>query len=186
MFDETVIIPDGWSEKFPLQKLVDKAESYLRSRGVKDANDKKKYEKKQDRRKTFQNDKYKDTDLQGRVRNKLPQDGPPQLMQQQPKAATPTKSTEDSAEYELHGVEQVSIKPGETNKIITGVNVHVPQGSFGFITDRSIMATKYDIIVPTDTIYCYYTGKFSVVLHNQSKTNFYIKEFMRIAQLLVI
>ena len=97
MFDETVIIPDGWSEKFPLQKLVDKAESYLRSRGVKDANDKKKYEKKQDRRKTFQNDKYKDTDLQGRVRNKLPQDGPPQLMQQQPKAATPTKSTEDSA-----------------------------------------------------------------------------------------
>ena len=46
MVDETGIIPDGWSKKFPLRQLVDKAESYLRTRGVKDADDKKKEEKK--------------------------------------------------------------------------------------------------------------------------------------------
>ena len=46
------IIPDGWIEKLPLRQLVDKAESYLRARGVKYADDKKKDEKKR-RKKNF-------------------------------------------------------------------------------------------------------------------------------------
>ena len=47
MIDETGIIIDGWSKKLPLRQLVDKAESYIRARGVKNADDKKKDEKKQ-------------------------------------------------------------------------------------------------------------------------------------------
>ena len=46
MVGETGIIPDGWSEKLPLLQLVDKVDSYLRARGVKDDDDKKKDEKK--------------------------------------------------------------------------------------------------------------------------------------------
>ena len=41
MVDETGITPDGWSNNLPLHQLVDKAESYLCARGVKDADDKK-------------------------------------------------------------------------------------------------------------------------------------------------
>ena len=50
MVDETVIIPYGWSEKLSLYQLVDKVESYLRTRGVKYADDKNKDEKKQDQK----------------------------------------------------------------------------------------------------------------------------------------
>ena len=46
MVNETVIIPDGQSKKFPLCQLVDKALPYLRARLVKDADNKKKDKKK--------------------------------------------------------------------------------------------------------------------------------------------
>ena len=48
MVDETGIIPDGCSKKLPLRQLVDKVESYLRARGAKDAD----YKKKDDKNKT--------------------------------------------------------------------------------------------------------------------------------------
>ena len=46
MVDKTGITPDGWRKKFPLRQLLDKAESYLRERGVKYADEKEKDEKK--------------------------------------------------------------------------------------------------------------------------------------------
>ena len=101
------------------------------------------------------------------------------------KSAIPTKSTKESASYDLYSVEQVSIKHGETNKINTGVNVQFPQRSFGFVTSRSSMVANHGILVPIVTIYCDYTGQISAVLHNQSKITFSIKEVMRIAQLLI-
>ena len=51
MVDETGIIPDSWINKFPLRQLVDNAESYLCTRGVKDADEK----KKDDKNKTEEN-----------------------------------------------------------------------------------------------------------------------------------
>ena len=101
------------------------------------------------------------------------------------KAATSTRSTDDSASYNIHNVEQVSIKIDETNKISTGVYVHFSQGSFVFLASRSSMATKQGIMVPTGTIYCDYTGKISVLFHNQSKTTLSIKEGMHIAKPLI-
>ena len=84
MVDETGIIPDGWSEKLPLCQLVDKAESYLRARGVKDADEKNKDKKKQGGRKPCQIQKYKEPDIQGDGRKKLPLYGTPNCTQQQP------------------------------------------------------------------------------------------------------
>ena len=76
MVNDTGIIPDGWIKKFPLCRLVDKAESYLRARGMKDVDDKKKDDKKQDRRKTPQIEKDKELDIQGDGRKKSPLDSP--------------------------------------------------------------------------------------------------------------
>ena len=84
MVDETGVIPDGWGEKLPFRQLLDQSESYLRARGVKYADEKKKYEKKQDGRKPRQIEKDKEPDIQGDGRNKLPPDGPPNFTQQQP------------------------------------------------------------------------------------------------------
>ena len=75
------------------------------------------------------------------------------------KSAIPTISTEESAAYDLHSVEMVSIKPSDREKINTGVNVHLPQGSVGSVTSRSSMATNHGTMVPTGTIDCDYTGK---------------------------
>ena len=102
------------------------------------------------------------------------------------KADIPTISTEDSATYDLHSVEQVSIKPVDTNKINTSVNVHFPQTSFGFVTSRSSMSTNHRIMVPIGTLYRDYTRQISIVLHNQSKTTFSIKEGIHIAHLIII
>ena len=102
------------------------------------------------------------------------------------KSSIPTRSTEYYDAYDLHSLEQVSIKPGETKKINTGVNIHLPQDSFGFVTSQSSIATRHELMVPTGTIYHDYTRKISVVLHNQSKTTFSIKEGMRIAQILIL
>ena len=84
MVDEIGIIPGGWSENFPLLQLVDKAESYLCARGMKDADDKNKEEKKHDRRKPRYNDKDKDPYIQGDGRKKRPQYVPPQVTQKNP------------------------------------------------------------------------------------------------------
>ena len=77
MVDETGIITYGWSKKFPLHQLVDKEESHLCARRAKDADEKMKDDKKQDRRKNHQIENYKYLDLQGDVRKKRPPDGPP-------------------------------------------------------------------------------------------------------------
>ena len=82
--NETVILPDSWSDRLPLLQLVDKWEVYLRARGVEDADDNKKDEEKQDGRKTCQNDEDKDPDLQGHGGKKVPQYGTTKVTQQQP------------------------------------------------------------------------------------------------------
>ena len=82
MVDETGIIPDVWIKKFSLRQLVDKAESCLRARGVKDVDDKNKDEGKKDGRKTRQIEKDKELDLQGNGRKKRTSYGPPKFMQQ--------------------------------------------------------------------------------------------------------
>ena len=84
MIDETGIISDSWREKFFLHQLVDKSESYLRARRVKDADEKMKDEKKQDRRKPLQIEKDEEQDLQGDARKKRPPDGPPNVKQNLP------------------------------------------------------------------------------------------------------
>ena len=81
MVDETGIIPDSFGERLPLRQLVNKAESYLLAREVKDADDKNKDDKKQDGRKPRQIEKDKEPDLQGNVRKKRPPDGPPNVTQ---------------------------------------------------------------------------------------------------------
>ena len=53
------------TRSFPFYHLVDKSESYLRTRGVKDADDKNKDQKKIDGRKPLKIEKYKEPDLQG-------------------------------------------------------------------------------------------------------------------------
>ena len=102
------------------------------------------------------------------------------------KAAIPTRYTNESAAFDLHSVEQVYLKPGEINKINTGVNVHLSQSSFEFITSRSGIATKHGIMVPTGPIDRNYSGKISVVLQNLIKATLSIKEGMRVAQLLIL
>ena len=81
MAGETGIISDGWIKKFPLRQLVHKADSHIRAKGAKYADDKNKEEKKKYGRKPRHNEKDKDPDLQGYVRKKRPQDGPPQVTQ---------------------------------------------------------------------------------------------------------
>lgn len=81
----------------------------------------------------------------------------------------------------------VSINPGSTMKIGTGIAVEIPTGYFGGIYARSGLATKQGLapankvgVIDSD-----YRGEIIVALHNSSNMPQFIHKNDRIAQLII-
>ena len=105
------------------------------------------------------------------------------------KAIIPTYGTEFSAGADLYACieEEITINPGETKLIPTGLAMEIPVGYGGFIYARSGLATKKGLapankvgVVDAD-----YRGEVMVVLHNQSSTEQTVAPQERIAQLVI-
>lgn len=102
-------------------------------------------------------------------------------------AIIPTRGTADSAGSDLYSSEVVTIAPGATVKVHTGISVKIPSGYFGGIYARSGLATKQGLrpcncvgVVDSD-----YIGEIIVALHNDSDQVREINEGDRIAQLII-
>lgn len=96
--------------------------------------------------------------------------------------------TEFSAGCDLHSVTQVSIAPGETKLVGTGLAMEIPMGFGGFVFARSGMALKRGLapankvgVIDSD-----YRGELMVALYNQSNTTQVVEKGERIAQLVII
>lgn len=105
------------------------------------------------------------------------------------KAIIPTYGTEFSAGADLYACieEEITINPGETKLIPTGLAMEIPVGYGGFIYARSGLATKKGLapankvgVVDAD-----YRGEVMVALYNQSSTEQIIAPQERIAQLVI-
>jgi dUTP pyrophosphatase len=88
---------------------------------------------------------------------------------------------------DLCSVEAVTLGPGETKLVATGLAIELPPGYEAQIRPRSGLALKYSITLPNSpaTIDPGYRGELRVILHNLGRESFEIQPGERIAQIVV-
>lgn len=103
-------------------------------------------------------------------------------------AVVPKVATEGSAGADLCSSVEVTIYPGETKLVKTGINISIPLGYAGFVCSRSGLALKQNVFVlnAPGIIDSDYTGDVGVILHNASNDRFVVNIGDRIAQLLIV
>ena len=106
-----------------------------------------------------------------------------------PDAIIPTYGSEYAAGADLYACipEAITIQPGETHLVPTGISMEIPVGFAGLIYARSGLATKKGLapankvgVVDSD-----YRGEVMVSLHNHSKADQTIEPGERIAQMVI-
>lgn len=104
----------------------------------------------------------------------------------------PTKATQGSAGFDLYvdlGEKPfIRIKPGESQRLSTGIALAIPEGYFGAIFARSGLATNQGLRPPNcvGVIDSDYRGEVGVGLCNDSGEVRVIENGQRVAQLVVI
>lgn len=104
-------------------------------------------------------------------------------------AVIPSKGTEFSAGYDLYAClgASVSIKPGETVMIGTGLALEIPPGYVGLIYARSGIATEKGLAPANKVGVCDsdYRGEYRIPLHNHGLHPALVLPGERIAQLII-
>lgn len=107
-----------------------------------------------------------------------------------PGARVPTYGSREAAGADLYACleEAVTILPGRTEKIPTGIALEVPRGCAGLVFARSSMGTKRGLapankvgVIDSD-----YRGEVLVMLHNHGDQPQTVEPGERVAQLLIV
>ena len=105
------------------------------------------------------------------------------------RAVLPTSGSALAAGYDLYSCldADVTILPGETAKIGTGLALALPEGTFGAVFARSGLATREGLRPANCVGVCDsdYRGEILVALHNQSGEAQTVEDGERIAQLVI-
>jgi dUTP pyrophosphatase len=93
----------------------------------------------------------------------------------------------EDAGLDLHSVEAVTLRPGDTKLVATGLAIELPAGYEAQIRPRSGLALKHSITLPNSpaTIDPGYRGELKVILHNLGREPFQILPGERIAQMVI-
>ena len=106
-----------------------------------------------------------------------------------PSAKLPVYGSAEAAGADLHAYleEAITVMPGESAWIPTGIALEVPKGCAGLVYARSGMAAKRGLapankvgVIDSD-----YRGEFIVVLHNHGTQSQTVSHGERIAQLVI-
>lgn len=94
---------------------------------------------------------------------------------------------DEDAGMDLHSIEAVTLGPGETKLVPTGLAIELPAGYEAQIRPRSGLALKYSITLPNSpaTIDPGYRGEILVILQNLGREPFQISPGDRIAQMVI-
>ena len=105
-------------------------------------------------------------------------------------AVIPTYGSSDAAGADLYAclTEAVTIEPGQTFMIPTGLAMEIPRGHAGLIFARSSMGAKRGLAPANKVgvIDADYRGEFMVALHNHSLTAQTVEPGERVAQLVIV
>jgi len=114
---------------------------------------------------------------------------PVRIKKLKPNAAIPTYGSKYAAGADLYACidSAVSVQPGETHLIPTGLSMEIPEGYAGLIYARSGLASKKGLapankvgVIDSD-----YRGEVLVALHNHSAVAAVVEPGERIAQLVI-
>lgn len=106
------------------------------------------------------------------------------------KAIVPSYGTEYAAGADLYALSDsdITLNPGETVMIHTGIAMQIPDGTAAFIFARSGIATKRGLapankvgVIDSD-----YRGEIMVPIHNHSKEKQVIASGERVAQMVIM
>ena len=107
-----------------------------------------------------------------------------------PRAKLPAYGSADAAGADLYALTggPVTIAPGETAKIPTGLAVAIPQGYVGLVYARSGLATKRGLAPANKVgvIDADYRGEVRVALHNHGSVPQVVEDGDRVAQLVIV
>jgi dUTP pyrophosphatase len=94
---------------------------------------------------------------------------------------------DEDAGMDLHSVEAVTLAPGETKLVATGLAIELPTGYEAQIRPRSGLALKHSITLPNSpaTIDPGYRGEIRVILLNLGREPFQVSPGERIAQMVI-
>ena len=113
-----------------------------------------------------------------------------QIKKLNPSAILPSRGSENAAGYDLYACleEAITILPGETAKIGTGLAIAVPEGYFGAVFARSGLAAKEGLRPANCVGVCDsdYRGEYIIALHNDSTVARTVRHGDRIAQLVIM
>jgi dUTP pyrophosphatase len=131
-------------------------------------------------------DTYQDA-LDNTMHSTLPQEDPESMYFHRltPAATIPTRATPDSAGYDLHSTQEITLQPNTTTKVPTDIAVRPPANTYCQLLSRSGLVFKHGIEVRAGTIDRDYTGNVVVLLRNTSDTPYIVRHGDRIAQLVV-
>ena len=105
------------------------------------------------------------------------------------RAIIPTYASKFAAGADLYSCEdgEISIAPGETRLIHTGIALEIPQGYVGLIYARSGLSTKRGLAPANKVgvIDCDYRGEIMVALHNHGTQEQTVTTGERIAQMVI-
>lgn len=105
-------------------------------------------------------------------------------------AVLPTIGSPFAAGADLYSAEkkEITVKPGETNFIGTGIATEIPEGYVGLVFARSGLACKRDLapankvgVIDSD-----YRGEIKVAIHNHGTEARTIEKGERIAQMVIV
>ena len=78
-------------------------------------------------------------------------------------AIIPTRASNGSAGLDLYSSVDVDIEVGSINKINTGICISIPENSYGFIRDKSSLASK-GLLTLGGVIDSDYTGEIIIIM----------------------
>ena len=99
-------------------------------------------------------------------------------------ATLPTYSHPGDAGMDLYSAQYVTLQPGETVKVVTGIATAIPSGFVGLVWDRSSMGSK-GIKRMGGVIDAGYRGEILVALLNTTQAPYEIKAGDKIAQMVI-
>ena len=98
-------------------------------------------------------------------------------------AIIPTRAFEEPAGLDLYSNISIDIEVGSTKKLNTGICISLPENSYGFIIDKSSLASK-GLLTLGKVINKDYTGEIIVIMTSLIEP-IKIKKGQKIAQLIV-
>lgn len=92
-----------------------------------------------------------------------------QIKQLSESATLPTRAHSTDAGLDIYAAESVVLKPQEKHKLSTGIAVNILPGYVGFLTSRSGVSSKTNLVIETGKIDAGFTGEMKINIKNDSQ-----------------